>query len=168
MSDHSVEPTMARVAVLPWPEMDGCYLVLSGKIGKRQQYGDKWYAGHEEHVWKFHDDPRTTPAITFTYVEGGIAAEWDGDSGPIQLWFKSHEGYKEGYDEAREHWLWPWAFGAGHWSQRAVDEAGLVRAFNLGDWHRIFGELKTWVRARLPDKDDCDSGIAETQPESPS
>lgn len=168
MGDHSIEPTMARVAVLPWPEMDGCYLVLSGAIKKRERYGDKWYAGHEEKTWKFQDEARTSPSITFTYVEDGIAAEWDGEYGPIQIWFKSHEGYEEGYDKAREHWLWPWAFGSGHWSQRAVDDADLVRCFNRGDWRHIFGELKTWVRARLPDRDASVTSIYTPAPSNAS
>ena len=150
MSDYSVEPTMPRVAVIPFPPMDGCYLVLSGKVRQKQRYGDKWYSGHEENVQKYEDELRTESHITFTYVQDGVAAEWDGEYGPIQLWFKSTEGYKEGYDESRPHWLWPFAFGSGHWSQMTVDEAGLGRAFNKGEYQYIFSVLKSWVVARLP------------------
>lgn len=147
--DHTVEPTMARVAVLPWPEMPGCYLCISGALRRKEHAGERWYAGHAERKKGYDDyEDRTDPRISFTYVADGVAAEWDGASGPIQLWFKSHEGYKEGYDEARVHWLWPFAFGAGHWSQLAVDEAHLPRHFNIGDYAAIFGELRSWVNSR--------------------
>lgn len=149
MLDHSIEPTLKRVAVLPWPEMPGCYLVLSGAMNKRQLHGEKWYAGHVENKIQYEDEPRCNATITFTYVANGIAAEWDGEHGPIQLWYKSTEGHKEGYDEARAHWLWPWAFGAGHWSQMAVKDADLTNSFNKGDWSLIFSELKSWVHSRL-------------------
>lgn len=148
-----VEPSMKRVAVLPWPDMQHCYLVLSGKRRSQEPYGHRWYAGHEERVQKWHDEHfRSEPAITFTYAEGGIAAEWDGDSGPIQLWFKSHDGYKEGYDEAQPHWLWPFAFGAGHWSQMAVRENNLPERFNEGDYAAIFSVLRHWVQSRLKEQ----------------
>jgi hypothetical protein len=147
--DHSVQPSMARVAVLPWHDAPGCYLVVSGERRRKEQYGERWYKGHEEHRQKYPTvEVRTTPRITFTYVCNGVAAEWDGENGPIQLWFRSHEGYKEGYDEARAHWLWPFAFGAGHWAQGAVDEAKLPDKFNEGDFDGIFRVLRDWVDSR--------------------
>lgn len=154
MSDHTIEPSMPRVLVLPVPDKPGCYVCISGAMRSKQRRGDRWYAksDHQEHVQQFDDDDRTEVRLSFTYVEDGIAAEWDGAYGPIQLWFKSHDGFKDGYDEARPHWLWPFAFGAGHWSQCAVDEAGLTRRFNKGDYDDIFGELRSWVRSRIQER----------------
>jgi hypothetical protein len=155
MSTHTIEPTGKRIAALPWPGMTGCYLILSGKKRNTPSHGDRWYAGHEEFKESglFSQEFRTEPAITFTYVEDGVAAEWDGAQGPIQLWFRSTEGFKEGYDEAQPHWLWPWAYGAGHWAQSSVNEAQLPRAFNEGDYAGIFGELRRWVHREL--QKDC-------------
>lgn len=145
-----IEPSMKRVAVLPWPEMENCYLVVSGQRRRQEQVGERWYLGHEEQRNKFSDfDIRTDARITFTYAERGVAAEWNGESGPIQLWFRCEADYEQGYDKAREHWLWPHAHGAGHWSQMAVSEADLPRRFNEGDWEGIFAVLRGWVKSRL-------------------
>lgn len=151
-----LEPAMKRVAVIPWPNIKGAHLCISGKERPRRRVGDKWYpehGGHKEHTEKYDDWRLGSEAcVTFTYEEDGIAAEWDGEHGPIQLWWKSHEGYKEGYDKAQAHWLWPWAFGRGHSSQLAVDDAGLPSAFIKGDYDTIFSELRSWVRSRLEER----------------
>ena len=156
MRDHSLEPAMPRVLVLPVPDKPGCYVCISGGLHERHARGERWYAGHEENRWQFDHRPHTEVRLSFTYVEDGIAAEWDGEHGPIQLWFKSHEGFKDGFDEARPHWLWPFAFGAGHWSQQAVERADLTGAFNRGDYDRIFGELRAWVRDRLSERREAE------------
>lgn len=151
-----IEPSMKRVAVLPWPNVKGAYLCVSGKQRPREMVGDKWYAkngGHREYVNTYANDRlRSEPCITFTYEEDGIAAEWDGAHGPIQLWWKSHEGFKEGYDEAQPHWLWPWAIGRGHWSQMAVEDECLPQRFVEGDYDAIFSVLRYWVRSRLEER----------------
>lgn len=148
---------MKRVAVVPWPDRPNCYICISGKLRRERRYGEKWYVDHdhEEQTTKHEfGDKRTEPLISFTYARDGVAAEWDGDAGPIQLWFKCERGFKEenGYSEAREHWLWPFAYGRGHWSQLAVDRADLPDRFNRGDWDGIFAELQRWVESRLPDQ----------------
>lgn len=143
---------MKRVAVLPWPGIEGAFLCVSGKRRPQCRVGDRWYpehGGHDEHKEKFPDeDVRTIPCVTFTFQVGNVIAEWDGDSGPVQLWFKSIAGYKEEYDEAGPHWFWPYAFGSGHWSQMAVRESGLPRAFTEGDYESIFRCLKGWAESR--------------------
>lgn len=152
-----VSASMKRVAVLPWPEMENCYLCLSGKRREQKQYGERFYAQHEEHLWKVHEDRiKSEPYISFAYAERGIAAEWNGAHGPIQLWFRCEADHKgDGWmDEPREHWLWPHAYGAGMWSQLAVDESDLPRRFNEGDWSGIFNVLKLWVRSRLETRDN--------------
>lgn len=155
--DNNVEPSIKRIAVLPWPAIPNCYLVVSGKLRKRERVGDKWYAGHTEITNKWGDDQaKSEPCISFTYAEDGVAAEWDGAHGPIQLWFRCESGFKNenGFDEGDAHWLWPFAYGSGHWSQMAVDEHDLPRRFNQGDYEYIFNVLRSFVRNRLK-RDDA-------------
>lgn len=156
MTDHTVQPSMKRVAVIPWGEELGCYVCISGKKRRQEVVGEKWYphyAQHSELATAFPNREIATESyISFTYVESGIAAEWDGEHGPIQLWFKCEDGYKNEYDEASAHWLWPFAYGSGHWSQLAVDGAMLPRLFNEGNYAAIFSELRSWVKSRLSEQ----------------
>jgi len=132
-----------RIAILPWPEKENCFLVLSGALEQKTQYGDKWYLNaHDEQVQKYHSRPNCKARITFTYKSDDVAIEWDGEYGPIQAWYKCDKDYKEGYDEARPHWLFDYAYGHGHWTQIAVDDFDLVNAFNLGNYDYIFTVLK--------------------------
>lgn len=141
-----LENIKKRVAVLPFKDIPNAYLCISGKKRKTEQYGERFYLGHREHKNEYIDNTfRVEPCITFLYDGGDCCAEWDGELGPIQLWYKCAADYKEGYDEARPHWFYDYAFGAGHWSQMAVDESELPRKFNLGDYEGIFAALKSWA-----------------------
>ena len=145
---------MKRVAVIPWEGMPDCYIVISGQKRRSELVGDKWYSDHGGHAeientWA-NKEFRTEACITFTYMKDGVAAEWDGEYGPIQLWFEA----KVAGDGVREHWLWPLATGAGHWSQMAVNENDLPRSFNKGEWGSIFGVLRSFVDSNLRDKRD--------------
>ena len=142
---------MDRVKVLPWPGIDRAYLCISGKRRPKKRVGDHWYVDgqHTEYREKYGDDElKTEPHITFLFDAGDVCAEWDGAYGPIQLWFRCSADFKEGYDEAREHWFYDHAYGRGHWSQIAVSEAGLPEAFARGDYDRIFAELRSWAQSR--------------------
>lgn len=149
---------MKRVAVLIWPGIANAYLCLSGKRRRNDRVGDRWYPPqfeHAEHKIEHEShDIRTEPAISFLYDAGNCCAEWDGNCGPIQLWWKAPVGWKpsdDSYREAKEHWYYDSAYGVGHWSQMAVDEADLPRAFNEGNYDRIFSELRSWAEARNDD-----------------
>lgn len=138
------EDTMKRIAVIPWPNIENCYLCLSGPLVKKGRYGDKFYRDiHIEHFqnWDLDAEIQTTPRVTFTYKDDDIAAEWDGAYGPIQRWFKCEKDHAE----AREHWLYEYAYGSGHWSQLAVEENALCYHFNKGNYQRIFEVLKNFV-----------------------
>lgn len=138
-----------RIAILPWPNKPNCFLCLSGAMRSKTNYGDKWYAKvHDEQIQKFTNSDVCEARITFAYRSEKIACEWDGEHGAIQLWFKCDENYKEGYDEARPHWLFDYAYGSGYWSQMAVDENHLVESFNQGDYDHIFSVLKRFVVSR--------------------
>ena len=150
--------SMPRVAALPWPGMDGAYLMVSGRERRTKlKYGERWYPEHQEHderVWKWSDEFRSEPVVSFLFDAGNCCAEWDGSCGPIQLWWRASQGWKPddgAFSEAREHWFYDCAYGAGHWSQMAVDEAGLPSAFNRGDFGAIFSELRRWAEARNGD-----------------
>lgn len=118
-----------RVAILPWPELENCYLVLSAN-------------------WRNDTKENSTPAISFTYERNGVAADWDGELGPITIWKKSEKNGNDGeHDPAQMHWLWPWATGRGNWSQLAVNREGLPDAFVNGSYAYIFDVLKSFVEA---------------------
>ena len=137
---------MKRVAVIPFKGLKNCFICVSGQLKKKSLKGEKWYLGHRENTEEYSGwEDRVKPCITFAYVKNGVAAEWDGEYGPIQLWFKCEKDFKEGYDEAREHWIFPYAYGNSHWSQLAVDEERLPQKFNIGDYEGIFNVLKGWV-----------------------
>ncbi len=152
---------MRRVAVLPWPDMPNAYLCVSGQRKKKERFGDRWYTGHEERVTKYEEDLRAAPAITFLYDAGNCCAEWDGAYGPIQLWHRCQPDFKQGYDEARPHWFYDFAFGAGHWSQMAVEEEGLTLAFVEGDYGRIFTALSSWALSHNGDYSIDRAALAE-------
>src|SRR5271165_4786799 len=99
-----------RIAVLPWPDKENCFLCVSGSIGKKTNYGDKWYLNaHDERVQKYNSEDFTNARITFAYRLDNVAAEWDGEYGPIQLWFKTNSDYVGSYGNARPHWLFDYA-----------------------------------------------------------
>jgi hypothetical protein len=137
---------MQRVAVIPWSGIEGAYLCVSGQRSKQERVGDKWYAGHEEGRVTWTASPHANPRISFLFDAGNCCAEWDGDHGPVQLWFKCEADFVDGYDKARPHWFYPYAHGSGHWSQLAVDEDDLPGAFVSGDYERIFATLERWAR----------------------
>lgn len=151
-----VEPSMERVAVIPWLDKEHCYIVVSGKHCPKKQFGEKWYTcQHKEHVTTYTDIPaRSDPAISFTFVKDGIAAEWDGACGPIQLWFKAENPEGDDKSEATPHWLWPFATGRGMWSQMAMDYAGLSKCFINGDYDSIFTTLRSFVLSRLQERNE--------------
>lgn len=135
--------------------MENCFLCISGAIKKKDRYGEKWYTNaHNEHVNKHDDDDRTEARITFAYRGENVAAEWDGEYGPIQVWYKCDKDYQASeWDKARPHWLFDYAHGSGAWSQMAVDENHLVQRFNQGAYDEIFRVLKRFASEREVNND---------------
>ena len=43
------------------------------------------------------------------------------------------------------HWFYKYYAGQGHWSQLAVKESGINKAFLEGDYNHIFSILKEWA-----------------------
>ena len=42
-----------RVKVLAWPDKENCFLVISGPLQQKRNYGEKWYTGNQEHIRKY-------------------------------------------------------------------------------------------------------------------
>lgn len=151
--------TMDRVAVIPWSGIEGAFLCVSGRLrNPSHREGPKWKGsnhgkGDNEPEEEFHRDwdPEVEPVISFTFIdeEAGTSAEWDGHHGPVQLFFRAEKD-DEG---AREHWLWEWATGAGHWSQLAVGREDLPMKFNQGEYEAIFRVLREWAKRDDPTED---------------
>lgn len=147
-----------RVATLPFPGIDNAYICLSGRERKTDlKHGARCYPKgqeHDEKVWSFSSEFQTSAVISFLYDAGNCCAEWDGECGPIQLWWNAPVGWRpedENYSSANAHWFYPAAFGAGHWSQCAVTDENLPHRFNKGDFEGIFRVLKSWATARNDD-----------------
>lgn len=137
-----------RVKVLPWPDKENCFLVISGALQQKRHCGDMWYVGHQEFERKYTSRDVCEARISFTYVTERVAIEWDGEHGPIQCWYKCDADYKTDYDKAREHWIFEYAYGSGMWTQIGVDDNNLVQAFNTGDYDHIFSVLKRFADER--------------------
>lgn len=156
MSEKPHVRGMDRVAVIPFVGIDGAFVCLSGRRQpERALYGPGW-PPHERST-KDENSPRadyelTEVVVTFTYLDdkAGIAAEWDGAMGPIHLWFRHQPGDE---DKPVKHWLWPEAYGDGHWSQLAVEREGLAGSLLDGAYECIFAALKGWVESRKQDED---------------
>ena len=92
--------------------------------------------------------------VSFCYVVGDLAAEWETEYGPIQV-FRRME-LPEGAEpvdrsEAKvgdpvRHHIWPCiVHDPDTGSQLAVDERGLPQAFVDGRWDQIFATLRDFV-----------------------
>lgn len=148
---NKTEFNKERIKKLPWPDKENCFLFISGKMRKKNRFGDKFYIDAHREIeinYNSYTDFSTEPQITFAYIGESIAAEWDGHCGPIQLWFKCEKDTIIEYETICEHWIYDYAYGAGHWSQMAVDHNNLPRAFNEGNYNHIFDVLKQFVKER--------------------
>jgi hypothetical protein len=147
-----------RVAVLPWPTLENCFLCVSGAKKNKEPYGHRFYTDtHREHIQNYESRINTVcePRISFVYKGDHCAAEWDGRYGPIQMWFECEKDFKDEYQIARPHWIFDYCYGSGHWSQLAVDDNHLSAAFNRGDYNHIFHVLKGFVGG-YEKNDKCD------------
>lgn len=85
---------------------------------------------------------RVNSVVSFVYDAGDIAAEWEAEHGPIQIWHKC----KKDAQDAREHYFYNYTdSGPGNWSQLAVDHNQLPQAANRGDYDYIFAVLEDWT-----------------------
>jgi len=116
---------------IPFPDIDGAFIIISA-----HEFLDE------------HKRPRGNgcePTLSFVYINGDYAAEWEPQYGPISTIQKADadaEGVRECY-----------IFGHRvdsplNWSQLAVEDMGLPRAFLRGHYEFIFDVLRSWVEDR--------------------
>jgi hypothetical protein len=108
---------------------DNCYILVSGY--KREEQFDSYLM--IEYV------------TSFLYDAGNVAAEWEMEHGPIQIWYKCEEN-DEG---AEEHYYYDFHNSPIlSWSQLAVERYQLKESFIRGDFDYIFNVLKDWTEDR--------------------
>lgn len=110
---------------IPFPEIENAYVLFSAKQHP------------SEPGW-------CVSTLSFLYDAGEVAAEWQPDHGPIQVWYK---GTGEETDE--KHYFYDTVdWNQGTWSQMAVYENNLPAAFIRGDYKYIFAVLSRWAKER--------------------
>ena len=127
------EELKRRVKLIPWPGRDNCFLVLSA-------------------CWV--RDNFSQPNITFTVVarDRSCAVEWDGHYGPIQRVYPADSpGPQPNGETALPGWIFDNEIRGLHWSQCAVQDHDLPRAFVNGDYDYIFNVLESWLLPRWKD-----------------
>jgi hypothetical protein len=111
-----------RVLKAEW--RPGCYILVSASC-RDSDYGYQ-----------------CEPHMSFFYVNGNNAAEWEPRHGPIQSWHRCNAD-AEG---AEEHYFFDYTDSPpGSWSQLAVDRHELPQAFVRGDYEHIFSVLEMWT-----------------------
>jgi len=113
----------SNIKVIPFPDIEGAYIVIS--------------------AYKSDDANGLKKCMSF-FFDGGnnIGAEWEPDYGPITVIYSCAESHPK----AQEHWFYPFCTGYGNWSQLAVIDSGLSKAFLDGDYALLFGILKDWTK----------------------
>lgn len=97
-------------------------------------------------------DMLITPHVSFLADSGeGMAAEWEPQYGPIQLWTECAEdwrGQAEHGNEIKPRAHWHFAFvedKPADWSQLAVDREDLKGMLSRGNLEGVFNALMCWA-----------------------
>ena len=108
------------IKVVPFPEIENAYIVISGVKSERGNGCLK--------------------RLSFFYgtKEGGC--EWEPEYGPITRIVPC----KKDNEDAQEHWFYDYCTGYGNWSQLAVGREMLTEHFLSGDYKYLFSVLKSW------------------------
>ena len=110
-----------RIAKLPFPGIDGAYILTSFRI--------------------FEDGKVAKPVVSFFYDAGHAGAEWGPPHGPITLYHPCSKG-DEG---ARPGAFYDYDTGTGDWSQGAADNSGFPHSAHAGNFSRIFEVLASFA-----------------------
>jgi len=105
-----------------------CYVLVSGsRLDPKNKFDEFDVVAH----------------VTFLYDAGNIAAEWEPEHGPVQLWDKCEEG-DEG---ASEHYYFDYTNSPSlNCSYAVVEDYRLPQAFYRGDYDYIFKVLEDRAR----------------------
>jgi len=80
--------------------------------------------------------------MSFLYVDGDYAAEWEPEFGPIHKWHRCEKDIPG----ANEHYFFDYTDTRPlEWSQLAVDDNRLKEAFLSGNYQHIFSVLRRWA-----------------------
>jgi len=121
---------MAMKHVLVSKYKENCYILISAK--KKNYEGIS--SGYNAESF-----------VSLLYDAGTVAAEWEIEHGPIQIWYKASE-LKEG---TRQHYYYDFVIDTPmNWSQMAVEKNELPQAAVRGDWDYIFAVLEDWASRR--------------------
>lgn len=117
-----------RVTVFPFPVIPNAYIILSFS-----RKSDERFAGE---VWI-----KTNLSFLFHNPDTHIAAEWEPEYGPIQVWRESDA------EHGKEHYFFNYVEDTVlNWSQSAVDREGLKPHLLAGNYNYIFDVLAEWTR----------------------
>ena len=80
--------------------------------------------------------------ISFLYNNNGIAAEWEPEHGPIQIWKECDRDA----ENSKKHYFYDYVHDIPlNWSQLAPELYKLPQAANSGNFAYIFSVLKEWA-----------------------
>ena len=121
---------MANKRVMVTPYKEKCFVIVSApKRDLSETYGEI----------------RVKSIVSLLYDAGDVAAEWELEHGPIQIWEKATELN----DDTKDHYYYDFVVNTPmNWSQLAVDTNGLPQAAACGDWDYIFAVLEDWASRR--------------------
>ncbi|MBE0573336.1 hypothetical protein IH575_00330 [Candidatus Dojkabacteria bacterium] len=101
------------------------------------------YSASQRDMAETQGEFRVQSHVSFAYVDGDYAAEFEPQYGPIQTWHKCDELALH----ARKHYIFDYTDSGGmNWSQLAVDRAELPWAVHRGEWQYVFDVLKDWCK----------------------
>jgi hypothetical protein len=114
---------------------EGCFIYQSFGI-RKSSFGDIELTAH----------------VSFLADAGnGVAAEWEPQYGPIQVWKQcdsewTGETVLGSTVKAKSHWHFPFVEdNPGNWSQLAVDDEGLKQMLINGSVDGVFDALTRWA-----------------------
>lgn len=117
-----------KILRLPYKDWIGCYILISAH-GNYDDYGDF----------------RSKPNFSFFVDLEGTAVEWDGASGPLQVFRECAEDA----EDAREHYFYDFQNASPMaWAQGYVDEMELPKSFVEGNYDYIFRVIRDFCESQ--------------------
>jgi hypothetical protein len=113
---------MSNVAIIPFPKIDGAYVIISARKSDSAN-------GVKKNMSFFYDGG------------SGVGVEWEPDNGP----FTQITSCSKDYDVAKKHWFYDYYTGNNDWSQLAVDASGIAEKFINGNYEDLFAILASWL-----------------------
>jgi hypothetical protein len=117
-----------KVGKAQFPGIEGAWILFSAKERKTEELSRLMVCS----------------TMSFLFDAGNMAAEWEPEYGPIQIWCKCNADSAD----AKPHYYYDYQNSSwGNWSQTAVNEEMLPEAYLRGDYAHIFRVLARWATA---------------------